>query len=88
MVCFNMFLNYETFNIELSCDEWQQEWHVTAIPEELWNSVPQEVHTELLFLSMKYHLHLDRLEEERREALRQQERIIRLAVLFISSRRS
>ncbi|KAL8148288.1 hypothetical protein AgCh_005602 [Apium graveolens] len=60
----------------------QQEWHVTAIPEELWNSVPQEVHTDLLFFSMDYHLHLDRLEEERREALRQQERIIRLAVLF------
>ncbi|KAL8091512.1 hypothetical protein AgCh_033945 [Apium graveolens] len=36
------------------------EWHVTAIPDELWNSVPQEVHTELLFLSMEYHLHLDR----------------------------
>ncbi|KAL8146362.1 hypothetical protein AgCh_004198 [Apium graveolens] len=66
----------------------QQEWHVTAIPDELWDSVPQEVHTELLFLSMEYHLHLDRLEEERREALRQQEWIIHLAVLFVSSRRS
>ncbi|KAL8099904.1 hypothetical protein AgCh_032238 [Apium graveolens] len=82
MVRFNLFLKYKTFNIELSCDDWQQEWHVTAIPEELWNSVLQEVHTDLLFFSMDYHLHLDRLEEERREALRQQERIIRLAVLF------
>ncbi|KAL8126722.1 hypothetical protein AgCh_013845 [Apium graveolens] len=42
MVRFNLFMNYETFNIELSYDDWQQEWHVTAIPEELWNSVPQE----------------------------------------------
>ena len=81
-------MNYETFNVELSCDDWQQEWHVTVIPEELWNSVPQEVHTDLLFFYMDYHLHCDRLEEERREALRQQERIIRLAVLFVSSRRS
>ena len=88
MVRFNLFMNYETFNIELSYDDWQQEWHVTAIPEELWNSVPQEVHTYLLFFLMDYHLHLDRLEEERREALRQQERIIHLAVLFVSSKRN
>ncbi|KAL8099777.1 hypothetical protein AgCh_032147 [Apium graveolens] len=67
--------------MELSCVEWQLEWHVTAIPEEIWDSVPQEVLTHLLFFYMDYHRHLERLEEERLEALRQQERIIRLAIL-------
>ncbi|KAL8091488.1 hypothetical protein AgCh_033921 [Apium graveolens] len=72
---------------ELSCEAWQQEWHITAIPDEIWDSVPQEVLTQLLFFYMDYHRHLERLEEERREALRQQERIIRLAILFIESRK-
>ncbi|KAL8100676.1 hypothetical protein AgCh_032799 [Apium graveolens] len=65
-----MFLNYEKFNMELSCEAWQQEWHVTAIPDEIWDSVPQEVLTHLLFFYMDYHRHLERLEEERLEALR------------------
>ncbi|KAL8091585.1 hypothetical protein AgCh_034001 [Apium graveolens] len=68
---YNMFLNYETFNMELSCADWQQEWHVTAIPDEIWDSVPQEVLTHTLFFYMDYHRHLERLEEERLEALRQ-----------------
>ncbi|KAL8116381.1 hypothetical protein AgCh_022764 [Apium graveolens] len=84
---YNMFLNYETFNMELSCADWQQEWHVTAIPDEIWDSVPQEVLTHLMFFYMDYHRHLERLEEERLEALRQQERIIRLAILFVESRK-
>ena len=87
MVRYNMFLNYQNFNMELSCAEWQQEWHVTAIPEEIWDSVPQEVLTHLLFFYMDYHRHLERLEEERLEALRQQERIIRLAILFVESKK-
>ncbi|KAL8147667.1 hypothetical protein AgCh_005113 [Apium graveolens] len=64
-----------------------QEWHVTAIPEEIWDSVPQEVLNHLLFFNMDYHHHLERLEEERREAIRQQERIIRLAILFVEDRK-
>ena len=87
MINYNMFLNYETFNMELSCADWQQEWHVTAIPDEIWDSVPQEVLTHLLFFYMDYHRHLERLKEERLEALRQQERIIRLAILFVESRK-
>ncbi|KAL8120799.1 hypothetical protein AgCh_017833 [Apium graveolens] len=63
------------------------EWHVTAIPDEIWDSVPQEVLTHLMFFYMDYHRHLERLEEERLEALRQQERIIRLAILFVESRK-
>ena len=87
MVNYNMFLNYKTFNMELSCEDWQQEWHVTVIPDEIWDSVPQEVLTHLLFFYMDYYRHLERLEEERLEALRQQERIIRLAILFVESRK-
>ena len=87
MVRYNMFLNYQNFNMELSCADWQQGLHVTAIPEEIWDSVPQEVLTHLLFFYMDYHRHLERLEEERLAALRQQERIIRLAILFVESRK-
>ena len=87
MVNYNMFLNYETFNMELSCEEWQHEWHVTVIPDEIWDSVPQEVLTHLLFFYMDYHRHLERLEEERLEALRQKKRIIRLTILFVESRK-
>ena len=83
-----MFMNYENFNVEFNCGDWEQEWHVIANPDEIWNLVPQEVRTNLLFFEMDYQLHLDRLEEERREALLQQERIIRLAVLFVSNRRN
>ncbi|KAL8132117.1 hypothetical protein AgCh_007860 [Apium graveolens] len=43
MVLVNMFMNYENFNIEFSYGDWEQEWHVTAIPDEIWNLVPQEV---------------------------------------------
>ena len=82
-----MFLNTQTFTMELSCADWQQEWHITAIPEEIWDSVPQEVLAHLLFFEMDYHRHLERLEEERREAIRQQERIIRLAILFVEDRK-
>ena len=87
MVRYNMFLKTQTFTMELSCAEWQQEWHITAIPEEIWDSVPQEVLAHLLFFEMDYHRHLERLEEERREAIRQQERIIRLAILFVEDRK-
>ncbi|KAL8126726.1 hypothetical protein AgCh_013849 [Apium graveolens] len=87
-VTFTRLVNELGMVLDLSCDDWEQEWHVTAIPEELWNSVPQEVHSDFLFFSMDYQLHLDRLEEERRQALLQQERIIRLAVLFVNSRRN
>jgi len=73
--------------MELSCADWQQEWHVTAIPEEIWGSIPQAVLNQLLFFEMDYQLHLDRLEAERREAIRQQERIIRLAILFVEDRK-
>ncbi|KAL8094443.1 hypothetical protein AgCh_036105 [Apium graveolens] len=64
------------------------EWHITAIPDEVWNLVPHEIQKDLIFFEMDYHLHLNRLEEARREALLQQERIIGLAVLFVSSRRN
>ena len=87
MVHFDLALNYDTFTLTMKCIEWQQEWHVTAIPDEIWDSVPQEVLTDLLFFYMDYHRHLERLEEERREALRQQERIIRLVILFVESRK-
>ena len=81
-----MFMNYENFNVEFSCGDWEQEWHVTIILDEIWNLVSQEVRTNLLFFEMDYQLHLDRLEEERREALLQQEWIIRLAVLVVNNR--
>ena len=87
MYDFDMFFNYETFEVAFCYDEWEQEWHITAIPDEIWNGVPQEVLADLLFFQMDYHIHLERLEEERLEAIRQQERIIRLAVLFVESRR-
>ena len=83
-----MFMNYENFNVEFSCDDWEQEWHITVIPDEVWNLVPQEIQKDLLFFEMDYHLHLDRLEEARREALLQQERIIHLAVLVVNNRRN
>jgi len=76
-----------TLSLSIWCTEWQQEWHVTAIPDEVWDSVPQEVLTDLLFFYMDYHRHVERLEEERLKALRQQERIIRLAILFVESRK-
>ena len=82
-----MFMNYVDFTVEFSCNEWQQEWHITAIPNEIWSWVPEEVLGHLMFFQLDYQLHLDELEEARREALRQQERIIRLAVLFVESRR-
>ena len=87
MVNYNLALNYDTFSLTMSCPEWQQEWHVTAIPDEVWDSVPQEVLTDLLFFYMDYHRHVERLEEERLEALRQQERIIHLAIQFVESRK-
>ncbi|KAL8108414.1 hypothetical protein AgCh_024760 [Apium graveolens] len=64
------FFNTKTCQLVLGVGTMHQEWHVTAIPDEIWDSVPQEVLTHLLFFYMDYHRHLERLEEERLEALR------------------
>ena len=82
-----MFCDYSAFTVEFSCNDWEQEWHISAVPDEIWNWAPQDIYTDLLIFRRDYYRHMVQMEEERLEAIRQQERIIRLAVLFVEDRK-
>lgn len=57
---------------------------VTEILHHLWNQFPEDVQEHISYVALNYEFHLMELREKQRE----QEKIIRLAIMFVESRKA